>query len=70
MESEIHKKAQKKERQKRGQKINPMHPEVEEEEEDPSKEEGALPAFAHAAERTHSSATESTFFFFEYVCTR
>ena len=35
-----------------GQKINPMHPEEEDDDDDddPSKEEGALPAFAHAAE--------------------
>ena len=33
--------------------------------EEEEEEEEALPAFAHAAERTHSSATESTFFFFE-----
>ena len=37
---------------KTGQKINPMHPEEEDDDDDddPSKEEGALPAFAHAAE--------------------
>ena len=46
------KKRKKKTPFKTGQKINPIHPEEDndDDDDDPSKEEGALPAFAHAAE--------------------